>query len=382
MKSIVFLGNFGFFERDFNRFHIKKLTKRYKIFFLDFTKLFNKRFFQKEKKKFFYSKELVLIDSKKKFIKFLNEKKIECVFDLTNSKELDIFRNIINEKKIKLIKYQISLVPNFKRNFFLKIKYFFLVVLLNNALIVFYFKRLIKSFMTKPLKKINFYYNYIFCVGHKGEKKSKAKLIFSHSLDYDGSQKNRKKNKISKKYLVFIDQYLPFHNGYVLRGIPPFVTPENYYNSVNKFLNLIKSKLKYNIIIALHPRSNYKKNYFKNKKTIDYKKTSEYISKSSGIINYTSTTMCYAVMYKKPIIFYTTEEINSSHDAYHVNFLSQVLGSKLINIDKKNIDSELKNKNIFKIDSFKYKKFFNDYICHIKSDQRTNYKKIIDVIEN
>ena len=47
--------------------------------------------------------------------------------------------------------------------------------------------------------------------------------------------------------------------------------------------------------------------------------------------------MCYAVMYKKPIIFYTTEEINSSHDAYHVNFLSQVLGSKLINIDKKKI---------------------------------------------
>ena len=75
MKSIVFLGNFGFFERDFNRFHIKKLAKRYKVFFLDFTKIFNKNFFQREKKKFFYSKELVLIDSKKKFTKFLNEKK-------------------------------------------------------------------------------------------------------------------------------------------------------------------------------------------------------------------------------------------------------------------------------------------------------------------
>tara|TARA_Y100001958_G_C21201531_1_gene528138 strand:+ start:500 stop:1657 length:1158 start_codon:yes stop_codon:yes gene_type:complete len=381
MKSIVFLGNFGFFERDFNRFHIQRLNKIYKIYFLDFTKISNKEFFKKERKKYFYSKELILIDSVKKFKKFFNEKKIECVFDLSNSNKLDVFRRIINQNKIKLIKYQTSLVPNFKRDFFSKIRYFFFVILLNKKLIIYYIKKLIKCFTLEKFRKIKFYYDYIFCVGYKGEN-SKTKLIFSHSSDYDALLNKREKNKINEKYLVFIDQYLPFHNGYIHRGIPPFVTPSNYYNSVNRFLDLLKKKLRYDIIIALHPRSNYEKNYFQNKKTINYKKTNEYISKSSGIINYTSTTMCYAVMYKKPIIFYTTKEINSSHDAFHVNYLSNVLGSKLINIDEKNIDRQFSKKNLFKVDHLKYQKFFNNYICHIKSEQKPNYKKIIEIVDN
>jgi nucleoside 2-deoxyribosyltransferase len=92
--------------------------------------------------------------------------------------------------------------------------------------------------------------------------------------------------------------------------------------------------------------------------------------------------MGYAVMHKKPIIFYTTNEINSSLDAYHVNFLSKILGSKLINIDGKNIERQLIKKNLLKIDHLKYKQFFHDYICHIKSDQKPNYKKIIKIIEN
>jgi hypothetical protein len=246
-------------------------------------------------------------------------------------------------------------------------------------LIIYYIKKFIKSLTIKYSKKIKFYYDLSLCIGYKGEKKTK--LIFSHSLDYDKSLNNKKK-KINRKYLIFIDQYLPFHNGYTLRGIPPFVTPDKYYNSVNKFLNLLEKNFKYSIIVALHPRSNYKKNYFQNKKTINYEKTNEYISKSSGIINYSSTTMGYAVMHKKPIIFYTTNEINSSLDAYHVNFLSKILGSKLINIDGKNIERQLIKKNLLKIDHLKYKQFFHDYICHIKSDQKPNYKKIIKIIEN
>ena len=73
--------------------------------------------------------------------------------------------------------------------------------------------------------------------------------------------------------------------------------------------------------------------------------------------------------------FYTTKEINSSHDAFHVNYLSNVLGSKLINIDEKNIDKQFSKKNLFKVDHLKYQKFFNNYICHIKSEQKANYKK-------
>ena len=88
--------------------------------------------------------------------------------------------------------------------------------------------------------------------------------------------------------------------------------------------------------------------------------------------------MSFAIIHKKPLIFYTSDEINNSHDAYHVNFLSKQLGSVLYNIDK--IPIIKKDKSLLKINKYKYRDYLNRFIRHSKSGKKSNLNKIINLI--
>ena len=91
--------------------------------------------------------------------------------------------------------------------------------------------------------------------------------------------------------------------------------------------------------------------------------------------------MGFAVIHSKPLIFYTSDEINNSHDAYHVNFLSQQLGSVLYNIDK--IPLIEKDNSLLKINKYKYKNYLNKYIRHfLNLEIALIWKKIINIIND
>ena len=143
---------------------------------------------------------------------------------------------------------------------------------------------------------------------------------------------------------------------------------------------MIEQNLNTKVIIAAHPRSNYTnmKNIFGKRKMINYKKTNDFISRSLAVISYTSTAMNFAIIHNKPIIFYTSDEINNSHDAYHVNFLSKKIGSALYNIDKPSIIK--KNKSLLKINKYKYRDYLYRFIRHSKSGKKSNLNKIINLI--
>lgn len=387
MKHILFLGQIGYFKRDYERFHIKYLKKKFKVYFLDISNLINRNFYRKEKDNFFKSPELLKVNSKKEFVKLIKKKNIEFVFDVSNPKSLSLnfFRNIINKRKIKLISMQISLFPNFKRSLILKIKYLLRIAFLNQSLLFHYFRNFIKRKKEKLQTSQKFYYDYIFCAGKKGENNSeidgKTKFIFSHTSDYEKYLYSKKFNHRKNNFFLFLDQFLPYHNAYIHRDIPAFVSPKKYYNSINNFFEKLEKIFKTNIIISAHPRSDYKSigNKFNGRKIVDFDKTNYFVSKSSGVINYTSTAMNYAVIHKKPIIFYTTNEINHSHDAFHVDYLSKKLGSNVLNIDKMNIkDKSLKG--LLKVNELKYKKYLKDYIRHPNSGKSTSLKKILNLI--
>ena len=388
MQHILFIGRNGFFKRDFQRFQIKELSRKFKVSFLDLSNLCNKKFYNKEKGKFLKIKQLIKVNSISDFNRYIEKNKICCVLDIANpnSKALNVFRNIINKNNIKLVNFQTSLYPIFKRDLFLKVKYFLRVVFFNKNLLLYYIKRLFKLKISFKKNYYNFFYDLVFCVGSAGanlnsKNKPKVKYIFANSLDYE-NYKNTKHLKKKQNFILFLDQYLPYHNAYVHREIPPFVSPEKYYKSLNNFFNFIERSLKTKIIISTHPRSNYRNllKIFGKRKTVNYKRTNEFISKSLAVINYTSTAMGFAVIHNKPLIFYTSDEINNSHDAYHVNFLSQQLGSVLYNIDK--IPLIEKDNSLLKINKYKYKNYLNKYIRHFKSGNSSNLKKIINIIND
>ena len=90
--------------------------------------------------------------------------------------------------------------------------------------------------------------------------------------------------------------------------------------------------------------------------------------------------MGFAVMHKKPIIFYTSNEINNSHDAYYVNYLADLLGAAISNID--DASSYRSNfKKFFFVNKKKYSNYFYNYIQHLTSDKNLNFIKMLKIIK-
>ena len=154
MHHILFLGQVGFFKKDFDRFYIKKLSKHFKVTFIDLSNLSNKKFYNSQKKNFFKCKQLIKVNSLKEFNKILKIKKFICAFDLSpGARKLDVFRKFLSDQNIKLVNMQLGLVPEFKRNLILKIKYFLKLLCFNQSLLKFYLKRLPILFSKKKFIK-------------------------------------------------------------------------------------------------------------------------------------------------------------------------------------------------------------------------------------
>ena len=247
MKHILFLGRNGFFKRDFQRFQIKELSRKFKVSFLDLSNLCNKKFYNKEKREIFKTKQLIKFNSVEHFNKYIREKKINCVLDISNpnSKALNIFRSIINKNNIKLVNFQTSLYPIFKRNFFLKVKYFLRVVFFNKDLLLYYTKRLFKLKIFFEKKYYNFFYDLIFCVGDAGtnmsyENKKKFKYVFANSLIASASFELEKRMAISSSFLNEQSASM-LANSFAFTELLPTIILDGYKLSCKAFPSLRNS---------------------------------------------------------------------------------------------------------------------------------------------
>ena len=140
----------------------------------------------------------------------------------------------------------------------------------------------------------------------------------------------------------------------------------------------MKKKFSVKVIIAAHPRAEY--NLHPNAyphRTVISGKTNYLVRDAEFVIMHSSTAISYAVLFKKPIIFLTTDEMKNNYgglydDATHT--FARCLGQTPINIDG-NYSSLCE---IPKINDKLYEKYINDYI-KIKNSPE---KKIWDIFIN
>jgi len=144
-----------------------------------------------------------------------------------------------------------------------------------------------------------------------------TKIVWCHTLDYDLYLDNVKvgfKKKLkNEKYVVFIDGYTPFHPDYFFRNVKPPTTPEIYYPILCNFFKYVEEKTGLKVIIAAHPRSKYEEppDYFGSREVIRGK-TRDLIRGCEFVLTHYSTSLNFAILYKKPVIFITTNDLERS----------------------------------------------------------------------
>ncbi len=335
-------------------------------------------YFYKNKKKYLkinnnlkinYLKKFSSYEKIKKNIKMLGEN--DLIVDPFNISNNSVFSNIIKINKIKILQYQLSPIPVLSRKFNI---FFFAHKFISSP--KYYLNRIIYS-------RISYLYpdylmvvnqNYINETNYRISKKTK--IITAHSFDYVRSQSlNRSINLVlPKKFAVFLDEGVTGHPDYEYLDVNHFCNTNVYFTEIKNFFKFFEHKFNLQIVIAAHPKIKYRiKNNFNRK--IYFDNTINLVKKSKLVFSHMSTSINFAVIFKKPIIFLNSKNYTSQF-SNQINFHSKVLNSRLINLSNENWNIT----NIPKYNINSYDRYLNKYITLNKNDKRNSWKILSDNI--
>ncbi|MFZ5875367.1 MAG: hypothetical protein ACOYXU_03050 [Nitrospirota bacterium] len=213
------------------------------------------------------------------------------------------------------------------------------------------------------------------------------KMLKAHSLDYDIYLNLKRETGTSvNSYGVFIDQNYCFHSDFICGDRNFFVTPNKYFPSVRNGLETMSSALKVEVRIAAHPRASYREmaaEYFKDY-PVEYGRTAPLIRDCRFVVCHDSTAIQLAVLFGKPAIFVTTDELVPAYEGRCIEKAAFELGKTVINLDRglDGVDwqreirvdagryAEYRNKYI-KVDGSPEKPFWDIVIEHVEGDERS-----------
>jgi hypothetical protein len=156
-------------------------------------------------------------------------------------------------------------------------------------------------------------------------------IIESHVPDVEDFVRSQDNNveDLPKKYLVFLDQNIPYHPDLKLLN-SRYSEPSTYFSRIGHFFEMLEN-LGFEVIIALHPRAEGSDD-FGNRKCYKYR-TASLVANSSGVISHFSNSINFAVLNNKPIIFIADAELLEMN--FQIEILSSWLNKPVFRLEKK-----------------------------------------------
>ena len=359
MKNIIIITKSKFQKRDYDRFGVTILSKYFNIEIYDLSKILSpiSNTFYKD----LNYKNLHYINNIFHFINLLKKKNYFVAIDyLENSPYEIIFRLVLKINNIKIVKFLGGVKPKI---FYGDLKFNKKINFLKN--LYFSFKGVIASLLNKSFIDIvmvsakNFFYQ-------KSLVGSVKKKIFTNTYDYNEFLSISKNKPVKKRYFVYIDQNFINHPDFLIKKREPFVDI-SFYNSLEFFFRSIEKKYRIKVIISLHPKTTLKNKIFKNYSRISRLPTSKLIKNCTHVFAHYSTAISFAVLFKKPMTFLTSNRLKKIRPGYQTKIMSELLQSQLINIDGKII-------NITKsLDKKSYLSYEYNYVKHPNSNKKNSW---------
>lgn len=270
-----------------------------------------------------------------------------------------IFMNNLPENKSKKI----------KNNIFTKIWIKILKIYHRPKHSLVFYKRKFIFLLFKIFPKI-FSPNFFFSSGLNLKKIKFSKLIRINSWDFSRTLRNQKINIRKNSYILYIsDGEGRYESDSTFYNTKRTEDKRVYLKILNSFFYKIEQKFKKKIIIASHPRGNPHLKHDKdfNGRRSYYNLTYELVKNAKFIIAQNSTSLSYAILEKKYIMFFCCPSQQEISELSFVKNYSELTKSSLINIDTfESFDKKL----TMKIDIHAYESFKKKYI--ISSSQKPN----------
>jgi hypothetical protein len=210
-----------------------------------------------------------------------------------------------------------------------------------------------------------------------------AAILRAHNLDYDIYLRLKKTPAASSgKHAVFLDQNICFHPEYAYKRVARYTAPERYFPTLCSGLRAISAALEVPFTIAAHPRLPRQQrfaDYFAGM-PIEYGKTAELISNCEFVVCHYTTAIQYAVLFEKPVIFLTTDDLAASEVGPYIEKFASILGKSAINLDR-DLSGQQWSAEL-RIDAAKYRDYRQKYIKMDGSPERPHWDIVSDYLSS
>jgi hypothetical protein len=214
--------------------------------------------------------------------------------------------------------------------------------------------------------------------------RGRGEIIRTHNLDFDIYLALIKAPAVvGTPFVVFIDQDYCFHPEYTYQSIPPLATPGKYFPALRNGLKIISDALKMQVRIAAHPRATYQQRGldFFGGFAVEYGKTAELIRDCELVVCHDSTAVQFAVLFGKPVIFVTTDELMPTYEGRAIAKIAAELGKSPVNLDSTDLASVDWLKEMH-VDDDTYERFKGKYIKTAGSPEIPLWDIVISYIES
>lgn len=230
------------------------------------------------------------------------------------------------------------------------------------------------------LRKLNLIrpFDIMFAAGQvlMAHERYATKIIPINTCDYDHYVRVRSQEGrlVRGRYVVFLDTNLAYHSDLKINNMLA-VNPVTYHQALNRFFELLEIEYEIKVVIAAHPTSNYGDETFQGRDVYRLK-TAELARDADFVITHHSTSIGYAVLNLKPLMFIYTNEMLSLYEETvmrTMRAMSSYLGSAIYNIDKITRGKQIiiKDVNVNRYENYKY-----DFLTTHESEHTTSQEML------
>ena len=202
---------------------------------------------------------------------------------------------------------------------------------------------------------------------------------FNHP-DYERFRFNSKEPIVNEKYIVFCDIYFPYHTDiqYFIKDKGKY-SGEHYQTTMKRYFDYLEAKYKMPVVIAAHPKSDYKGDEFGNRKIIKYK-TDNLVKNASMATLHLCNAISFAILQDIPFALIATDEYFEIPDikrGLH-NLSKNILGLDYYNLDHVSFDKI----EFRKVDKEKREDYIYSYLTSKETENKKNSDTLREYLSN
>jgi hypothetical protein len=182
-------------------------------------------------------------------------------------------------------------------------------------------------------------FDVAFAAGEEAKAGSKfaARVVPINYFDYDEylkAQAFADRKPVVGRYAVFLDINLPYHSDHATASYRR-VDSAGYFRSLNRFFDLLERQHALKVVIAAHPKADYNSSIFAGRPTCRLM-TATLVRDAVMVLSHSSTSMSYAVLNAKPLMFIYTSEMVSAFERWivrDIRLFAEYLDAPIYNVD-------------------------------------------------